>query len=495
MAFALISLAFAYLFYLLLATISTLYFHQLCNIPGPKLWIAFPILRYIALVRGQLDIHMQAFHKKYGEVVRFGPDEVSFITAQAWKDIYGHGHRQLPKVPHSTSNPSDIISANDSDHSRLRRALSHAFSVNGLQSQEPILQSHVDKLIGRLKDIAASPTPEADMVKWYNLTTFDLIGDLAFGEPFGGLESSEYHHWVATIFQAIRGMAFVKLKNAYPLFFRVLSFFLAPKRLMEARKRQIEYSRTTVQKRLQNQTNRSCTDFIDSMLQHRGEKDKEITDQEIEANANVLIIGGSETTATLLSGITYWLLRTPDAMRKVTEEVRSIMKTEREITFHNTANLPYMLACLNEALRIYPPVASGLQRMTIPPGLTQISGYQIPPGTKVSVHQTAAYRSPLNFHTPDHFIPERWLPETKDDPYSSFYNDKRSVLQPFSVGPRNCIGKNLAYNEMRVILARVLWNFDLELCAESRGWERQRSYLTWEKPPLVYTLSKLNPAS
>lgn len=218
------------------------------------------------------------------------------------------------------------------------------------------------------------------MVKWYNLTTFDLIGHLAFGEPFGGLESSEYHHWVATIFQAIRGMAFVKLKDAYPLFFRVLSFFLAPKRLMEARKRQIEYSRTTVQKRLQNQANRSCTDFVDSMLQHRGEKDKEITDQEIEANANVLIIGGSETTATWLSGITYWLLRTPDAMRKVTEEVRSIMKTEREITFHNTANLPYMLACLNEALRIYPPAASGLQRMTIPPGLTQILGYQIPPG-------------------------------------------------------------------------------------------------------------------
>lgn len=145
---------------------------------------------------------MRSFHEQYGEVVRFGPNEVSFITAQAWKDIYGHGHRQLPKALHSTSNPSDIVSANDADHSRPRRSLAHAFSAKGLQSQKPIIAKYVDLLIGKLKVIAASSNPEADMVKWYNLTTFDILGDLAFGESFGGLESSEYHYWVSTIFQA-----------------------------------------------------------------------------------------------------------------------------------------------------------------------------------------------------------------------------------------------------------------------------------------------------
>lgn len=374
--------AIFYLLYLCLSIIWTLYLHSLHNVPGPKIWIAFPIFRYVSLVRGRLDIDLRAFHNKYGEAVRFGPGEVSFITAEAWKDIYAHGHgdQQLPKVLHSTSNPSDIISANNADHSRFRRALSHAFSVKGLQAQEPILLGYVNKLIERLKEIAKSPNPETNMVKWYNLTTFDLIGDLAFEEPFGGLDSSEYHYWVATIFQAIRGIAFVKLRDAYPLLFRIISFFLAPKHLMEARKRQIEYSNLTVRKRLQNDLHRGPADFMDSMLRHRGDKEKELTDKEMEANANILIIAGSETSATLLSGITYWLLRTPNALRKVTREVRSSISSESDITFQSVSHLPYMLACLNEALRIYPPAPGGLERMTIPPAPVTISGYTIPPG-------------------------------------------------------------------------------------------------------------------
>lgn len=75
-----------------------------------------------------------------------------------------------------------------------------------------------------------------------------------------------------------------------------------------------------------------------------------------------------------------------------------------------------------------------------------------------------------------------------NNPASPFYNDKRDVLQPFSFGPRNCIGKNLAYNEMRLILARILWNFDLELCQESWEWNEQKSYALWEKPALMCRL-------
>jgi cytochrome P450 len=370
-----------WMFWISLSVIRTLYLHPLCNLPGPNLWIAFPIFRYISLVRGRLDTDLRAFHNKYGVVVRFGPDEVSFITTQAWGDIYTHchGNRQLPKVLHSTSNPSDIISANNADHSRFRGALSHAFSAKGLKSQEPILRGYVDKLVQRLEEVASSPNPVTDMVKWYNLTTFDLIGDLAFGEPFGGLDSSEYHYWVANIFQAVRGMAFVKLRDAYPLLFRALSLFLSPKSLMEARKRQIEYSSLTLRKRLQRALHRGPVDFVDSMLRHSGHKENKLTDKEMEANANILVIAGSETTATLLSGVTYWLLRTPDALRKVTREVRSSITSDSEITFQTTSQLPYMLACLKETLRIYPPAPGGLERITISPSVT-ISGHNIPPG-------------------------------------------------------------------------------------------------------------------
>lgn len=318
---------------------------------------------------------MRAFHVKYGEAVRYGPTHVSFITPQAWNDIY----RQLPKAPSPALNKSDIIGANDIDHARFRKSLSRAFSAKGLQAQEPLIASYVDKLIGRLKGFAEAKIP-VDMIKWYNLTTFDLIGDLAFGEPFGGLETSEYHHWVSNIFESIKASPWMVAICSYPLVFKAIYTFM-PKTLLEAQEKQAERARMTVHKRLHNPPAHDRGDFMDSMLRNRGEKDG-LTDHELVTNSNILIIAGSETTATLLSGVTYWLLRTPETLRKATREVRSTMKTEADISFnHVTSQLPYMLACLDEALRLYPPIPLGLPRIALTP--TYISGYEITPGVSL----------------------------------------------------------------------------------------------------------------
>lgn len=364
----------AYL-YIALSAIWYIFFHPLRHIPGPKPWIVFPILWHVSSIRGRLHLDMRAFHEKYGEAVRYGLSHVSFITAAAWKDIY----RQLPKPPSPALNKPDIVGADDIDHTRFRKSLSRTFSAQGLQAQEPLIASYVDKLIGRLKGFAEAKVP-VDMVKWYNLTTFDLIGDLAFGEPFGGLETSEYHHWASNIFNSIKASPWMIAICSYPLVFKAIFAFM-PKSLLEAREKQAERARMTVQKRLHNPPVRDRGDFMDSMLRHRGEKEG-LADHELEANSNILIIAGSETAATLLSGVTYWLLRTPKTLRKATREVRSTMKTEADITFnHVTSQLPYMLACLDEALRLYPPIPLGLPRIALTP--TYISGYEIASGVSL----------------------------------------------------------------------------------------------------------------
>lgn len=106
----------------------------------------------------------------------------------------------------------------------------------------------------------------------------------------------------------------------------------------------------------------------------------------------------------------------------------------------------------------------------------------------MGVHPLSTTHSEANFHLPNQFIPERWLPKMIQDPLSPFYHDKREAVQPFSVGSRACLGKGLAYNEMRLILARLFWNFDVELCEEAMDWDQQYTYTLWEKRQLLSRL-------
>jgi cytochrome P450 len=97
------------------------------------------------------------------------------------------------------------------------------------------------------------------------------------------------------------------------------------------------------------------------------------------------------------------------------------------------------------------------------------------------VAQYAAYRSPLNFVDPNSYRPERWLGEIP------FEKDQRGVVQSFGLGPRNCIGQAMGYLEMRLILARLIYRFDLELLNDEDSFspERQKVHFFWSKPPLL----------
>jgi len=96
------------------------------------------------------------------------------------------------------------------------------------------------------------------------------------------------------------------------------------------------------------------------------------------------------------------------------------------------------------------------------------------------------YRDPALFHSATSFLPERWLPEAAADPESPFYHDQRRAFQPFSLGPRSCMGQHLAWAEMRLVLAKLLWRFDVRAGpGEALEWEQLRTFLLVEKKPIV----------
>ncbi|KAK3711339.1 hypothetical protein LTR37_009719 [Vermiconidia calcicola] len=230
------------------------------------------------------------------------------------------------------------------------------------------------------------------------------------------------------------------------------------------------------QQRVQTETQRP--DFMTEILKHNGEKGAEMTPTEMNNNASIMITAGSETTATLLSGVTYCLLKNPEVMKKLKDEVRGKWKKYDDITLEEVNKAPYLIAVLQEALRYYPPLPTGFERR-VGKGGEFVSGYFIPEDTAVCVSSSPTGRSPQNFKDPDSFIPERWTGDPR------FVDDKKTSIQPFSVGPRNCLGKNLAYAEMRLILAKVAWSFDLELDPKSENWMEHKVFVVWKKPELA----------
>lgn len=151
-------------------------------------------------------------------------------------------------------------------------------------------------------------------------------------------------------------------------------------------------------------------------------------------NSGALILAGSETTATLLCGVTYLLTTHPDVLKKLTDEVRSSFVDDAEITLISVNKLHYMLACLKEGLRRYPPIAGVLPRQ-VPKGGAMVAGHFVPEGTIIGIPQFAINHCPELWTDPMEFKPERFLGDQK------YANDKIDSMQPFSIGPRNCVGK------------------------------------------------------
>lgn len=461
-----------------------LYWHPLAAYPGPRLWSITRLPHAYYTLIGRLPYILTNLHEKYGPVIRIAPGELSYTSEDAWNDIYGRMQEggSLVKDPKQFFAPPSGIhgimtTPNLVDHARMRRNLSHAFSEKALREQEPIITKYFDKLITKLHETRGEPV---DIVKMFNLVTFDVVGDLTFGESFNGLETSELHFWVADIFKFIKIGTITGLSLQFPPLDKILLFIASKSKAVREKEAQ---NRELITAKLMRRLNLSASrpDFL-SQIQKTLNTPTGLNTNEAVETATTIIVGGSETTATLLSGALYYLCLSPSVLSKLTAEVRSAFTSESEINMVSVNSLDYMLAVLNETLRIFPPAPGSFPRI-IPPQGSFVAGRFVPGNTVVAVNHWAASHQSSNFLRPFDFVPERWngAPEYKDD--------KRKAAQPFSVGLRNCIGRTLAYAEMRVILARVLWGFDVELCEESKEWGKPMPiYVIYQKEPLMLRL-------
>ncbi|KAF7865973.1 hypothetical protein EAF04_006136 [Stromatinia cepivora] len=320
-----------------------------------------------------------------------------------------------------------------------------------------------------------------DVVPWFEYMAFDIVGELSFSKSFHSLTSNENHHPVV----ALRKVMTFFTQAVVP---RVLGIDLFWQFIVSKVSRQ---KRAAYNKSLNDFTHerpnsgappgRKYSDLMTYFSLARADG-RGLTITGTENTIGDIMIAGSETVATTLTSILYHLVKNADAHRVLTSEVRGAFKDGNDITIQAVTNMEFLNAVINEAMRLCPSLPMVLPRMVNEPGI-EVCGYWLPAGTLVNFAQLPAYISPTNFARLNDFIPERWLPDSTLTPHNT------TIFNPFSIGPRDCVGKAFGLAEVRLALAKLIFHFEFERGDQKDyNWNDQKAFFVWEKEPFFVRL-------
>lgn len=315
--------------------------------------------------------------------MRIAPDHLAVDGSIGWPQIFQHrpGKTEWPKQRgfYFPNDHLSLIGGDHENHKRLRRQLNHAFSTDSMYEQEPVVKQYIDLLLSQLSK-KATAGEVFDIVPWYNFLTFDIIGDLTFADSFHCLDGGEYHPWVLGIFKALLGGGLLRVGAQYPFMRPLFQYFgTSAKNLqMESDNRRLANEKAMARKALGESPN-DRRDFMTYMLKKTRDGKPGYDDVDILMNAPSVVTAGSETTATTMAGLTFHLglKKYRNVYDTLVNEVRSAFKSEDEIDMKSTARLPYLMATIEETLRMYPPAAQTPPRIS--PG-AELEGHHIPKG-------------------------------------------------------------------------------------------------------------------
>ncbi|KAK8915017.1 Averantin hydroxylase [Metarhizium anisopliae] len=409
----------------------------------PKLWAISRIPWAYHVIKGDVWHSMDRFHTQYGPIVRIAPDELTYITPEAWKDIYS-ARPQLLKDPYSLTPPmnnaNSLFTAEGDEHRRIRGAVISAFSDKALRGQSVIIEEYACQFVKRLKtELNGNPSSIIDLQPIFGYATFDIISDLTWGESPKALQTAGEHSWYGRFFLHAK---FSTVRNCLSRFYGMDSIlhyvFLRITSKQRAANTKLTFER--LDRRLASGNLRSdlMTPII-GKISEDGCKGT-ITKSEVLTNGVATVIAGSQLSTIAITTAVYLLLRNPHYWQSLAKEVRGAgFKGEADISVASTQSLELLKAVVNEAMRIHHPTPGSLPRVT-PRGGTTIAGRRVPSGIVVGVSLYNIHTRHENFYKPLEFHPERFL-DARDVRYDpAFADDRIDAFHPFSTGPRNCIG-------------------------------------------------------
>ncbi|XP_055258182.1 cytochrome P450 4A24-like [Moschus berezovskii] len=191
-------------------------------------------------------------------------------------------------------------------------------------------------------------------------------------------------------------------------------------------------------------------DFLDILLFARMENGSSLSDEDFRAEVDTFMFEGHDTTASGISWILYALASHPEHQQRCWEEIQSLLGDGASITWDHLDQMPYTTMCIQEAMRLYPPVPVISRELSKP--ITFPDGRSLPAGILVSLSIYGLHHNPKVWPNPEVFDPTRFAPGSTRHSHA---------FLPFSGGSRNCIGKQFAMNELKVAVALTLLRFEV----------------------------------
>jgi cytochrome P450 len=368
-----------------------------------------------------------------------------------------------------------FASPDENFHAQFRRSVNAAFSMNSLMGLEPLVSEVIEIFLDRTDQLFADTNQSCDFARWLQYFAFDVVGQITYSRRHGFIEKNEDIDGIITFLARLFSYAapvgqmpwldLLLLKN--PLV-RMLDYFgvkIAQFPVTKFARARVLERRAEIASNKRTAEETGYTDLLSKFLIAQEKRPEFMTDLRVLTMSIGISFAGSDTTAISLAAVFYYLLRNPQCMNKVRQEMKEARADGRIesrpsgiVNWSEAQTLPYLDACIKEAFRLHPAVGLMLERV-VPDGGADIAGHFIPGGTIVGCNAWVIHHKEDIFGTRiDDYVPERWLDCTRD-----CRKEMEAAMFQFGAGSRTCIGKNISLLEIYKLVPSFLSRFEVRI--------------------------------
>ncbi|KAI9769905.1 MAG: hypothetical protein M1839_003306 [Geoglossum umbratile] len=408
---------------------------------------------------GRMYEKLEAACRDYGPLVRIsGSDlitdnpDILFKINGARSQYRRSGFYKSARLDPTRGNV--LSEQNETRHTELRSRVAAGYSGKENLHLEESIDNRVLDLVRLLQDKYLSDGScirPVDFARKAQFFTLDVITDIAFGEPFGDLVADkDVHEYLTTV---DRMMVAIRWVAVFPALVDVLAIPWIGRTLLPSAGDDFGIGKVMgVAKRVVAQRygpdRKECRDMLGSFVRHG------LTQEEAENESLIQIVAGTETTATAIRSTLLHIITQPKVyatLQAEIDEANRDNRTSKPIRDAKARELPYLLACIREGLRIWPPVPDILSK-TAPAGGDVLGGKFVPGGTNIGVCSWGVQRNKSVFgQDADMYRPERWLEASGEQ----LVRMEKTNDLVFGHGRYQCLGRNIAMIELRKVLVEV----------------------------------------